>query len=511
MRMEITLAKSLDRLKKIDAELQKLAHISALLSWDQETFMPDEAVGERAEQLALLEGIMHDRFTSSEAGELLGSLGVGKDTPTGSDDFNDNERAFLREFYRRYRRKTQLPRRLVTEMARQTAIARKEWAKARAESNFSIFAPHLDKILALTLEVAECLGYEDSPYDPLLDEYEPWMKTSKLEEIFRNFQEKLMELISRIVNSEKRIDTHFLMQEYDTNVQRDFSLHVLKTIGYDFSKGRLDVSAHPFTTTLGCSDVRLTTRYNRNYFNTGIFGTIHEGGHALYELGISAELQDTLLADGTSMGIHESQSRMWENIIGRSLPFWKHFFPGLKSRFPEALGDVDLVSFYRAINAVQPSLIRVEADEVTYNLHILLRFNLEKRLISGDLKVKDMPEAWNEECRSLLGIVPPNDADGVLQDIHWSMGSIGYFPTYSLGNLYSAQFFKALEQDLPDIDGSIEIGDFQEILKWLRQKIHSPGRVYPAGELCERVTGESLNPDYFMDYLENKYSDIYGI
>ena len=510
---ENIMADQILQLKTIDSEIQKLIHTAALLSWDQETYMPPAAVDERSEQLALLEGLIHDRITGQRAGELLEGIGLSEDQPDGPDSLDPAQAAFVREFYRRYRRSIKLPKKLVTERARQSALAQRVWVEARKASRFSLFEPNLSTILRLVVETAECLGYDEHIYDPLLDEFEPRMKTSELESVFARFQERLKTLVQRIMAG-RPVESSFLKRSYPVEKQRAFSNLVLKAIGYDLKRGRFDISAHPFTTTLGCSDVRLTTRYNEKYFNTGIFGTIHEAGHGLYELGIDTSLCGTLLADGTSMGIHESQSRMWENLIGRSLPFWKHFYPQLKTQFPEALSHIDLEQFYRGINVVRPTLIRVEADEVTYNLHILLRFNLEKKLVCGDLAVKDLPDAWREESVALLGVAAPGDADGVLQDIHWSMGAIGYFPTYSLGNLYSAQFFKVMEKELPEMTrpgGLLERGEFAEILSWLCQKIHRWGKTFPAGELCERISGEPLNPDYFMDYLEQKFSDIYGI
>jgi carboxypeptidase Taq len=397
------------------------------------------------------------------------------------------------------------------ELARQGALAQSKWVEARESSDFSIFSPSLGTVVGLVRELASALGYREEPYDPLLDEYEPYMKTRDLEKIFASFLPRLQDLVTRITAAGRGPDTSFLSRSYPLERQELFGRRVLETMGYDFSRGRLDISAHPFTSKMGTSDVRLTTRYNPNYFNTGIFGSIHEGGHGIYEQGAGAELGGTLLADGASMGLHESQSRMYENLIGRSLPFWKHFYPRLRELFPDALGDIDLPAFYRGINAVRPSLIRVEADEVTYNLHIVLRFNLEKAMLDGSLAVKDLPEAWNEQSEQLLGLTPPGAAEGVLQDIHWCWGEIGYFPTYALGNLYSAQFYAAMKRDLPGLEESVARGDFSMAGNWLGEKIHSQGRLYPAGELCARVTGRELDPACFLDYLEAKYTEIYGL
>jgi len=503
----------LRRLKEIDREHRLLGHVAAVLHWDQETYMPDGAVQERADQLSLLSGLMHDRITQPEIGEILSTLGVSFEPdplPEVPETFGGVDRAFLRELARLYRRSTKIPRRLVTELAKQTALGQHVWAEARKAADFSGFAGQLSVILGLVREVSACLGFAEHPYDPLLDEYEPRMKTAEVEEVFTGLSAGLRKLLDRIQGSGKSVDTNFLHRDYEIEKQNLFSLQVLKAIGYDFNRGRLDESAHPFTTTLGSSDVRITTRYNTNFFPAGIFGTIHECGHGLYDLGFAEDLQGSLLAEGTSLGVHESQSRMWENLVGRSLPFWNHFFPELKKLFPGALEEVDLRRFYEGVNRVAPSFIRVEADEVTYNLHILLRFELEKQLITADLAVEDLPDAWNAMMKELLGLTPPDDAQGVLQDIHWSGGMIGYFPTYALGNLYAAQFFQALRREVPDWKRQLEQGHFEAILDWLRRNVHKHGRIYSAQELCSRITGETLSPRHLLDHFEKKFGDIYG-
>lgn len=506
-------AAALQRLKEIDREYRLLSHASAVLHWDQETYMPEAAVQDRADQLSLLSGLMHDRISRPEIGEQLTSLGVAFEqdpVPRVPETFQGIERAFLRELARQYRRNSKIPRRVVTELTKQTAIGQRVWSEARKEADFSKFSAQLSVILDLVREVSSCLGFEDHPYDPLLDEYEPWMKTAEVGEVFAGLREGLKKLIDRIKGSGKTVDTEFLNRSYEIEKQKAFGLRVLESLGYDFERGRLDESTHPFTTTLGSSDVRITTRYNSRFFPSAIFGTIHECGHGLYELGFDPIVRGTLLAEGASLGLHESQSRMMENMIGRSLAFWTCFYPELKTLFPDPLADVDLRCFYEGINRVAPSFIRVEADEVTYNLHILLRFELEKQLVSGDLAVEDLPAAWNVKMEELFGLRPPDDAKGVLQDIHWSGGMFGYFPTYSLGNLYAAQFFNTLKGDIPDWCKQVEEGHFQTILDWLKGNIHKHARVYSARELCTRVTGESLNPRYLLEYLEEKFGDIYG-
>ncbi len=501
---------SVKKLKKIDEEIQILSHSAALLGWDQETYMPGGAITERARQLSTLSGIVHDRLTDRKTGELLESAGVDESNLSGDPSLKEKDRLFLRRFAREYYRETKIPRKLVTEFSEAASISQAKWVEAKEKSDFSLFAPHLRKILDLTREKAEYIGYRDNPYDALLDEYEPFATTDTVRKIFGRIKPDLKKLIHGIVSS-KQVDESFLLKEYSVDKQEAFGREVLKDLGFDFNRGRLDVSAHPFTTSPGSDDIRITTRYQKNFFKTGIFGIIHECGHALYEQGFDGSIKTSVLGQGTSLGIHESQSRTWENMIGRSMPFWKYYFPRLREIFPDQLKDVSLSGFYKGINRVEPSMIRVEADEVTYTLHIILRFELELDLVSGKLKVGDLPEAWNSMMKELLGILPKNDAEGVLQDVHWSFGAIGYFPTYALGNLYGAQFFTAMKKDLEDTDSLLERGEFGPVLNWLRTNIHKHGSIYTAEELCRNVTGEPLNPSYFMQYLEDKYNGIYNI
>jgi carboxypeptidase Taq len=501
---------ALEQLKGIDKEILLLAHTAALLSWDQETYMPVGALEERSEQISLLQGLIHRRITDPRCADMFSALEANPDNPAGAARFSEIERAFVREAFRRYSRGTRIPESLVVEMARTASMAQGVWVQARKASDFSMFKPHLEKIIGLLKQIAECLGYTDSPYDPLLDEYEPWMTTREVEDVFCRLKQPLVELVQKIVDSDRKIDESVITARFPEQTQLRFNLLVLKAMGFEFDRGRLDVSAHPFTTTLGVNDIRLTTRYNEKFFPTSLFGTIHECGHGLYELGFGPRIKGGLLGNAASLGIHESQSRLWENMVGRSLRFWKGFFPLLSETFPGVLKGVTPQTFYEAINAVKPSLIRVEADEVTYNLHIILRFELEKRLIAGELAAADLPAAWKEESKKLLGIEPAADADGVLQDVHWSMGAFGYFPTYTLGNLYAAQFYAAMRRQQPGVEAEIEKGNLKPVRSWLADNIHVHGAVYPAGELCRRVTGEKLNPGFFLEYLEKKFGEIYG-
>ncbi len=498
-------------LKRLGREIHRLEQISALLGWDQETYMPVKAIGDRAEQQSLIQGIIHSKITDSGLGKFLKDLGADLESLDVAGDYSDIDRALIRHTARIYKKAVKLPKDLVERTAREESISQARWIDARRNSDFSIFAPHLKVILDLKRETADLLGYDDERYDALLDDYEPWMKTREIVEVFSKFQKELREFIEKINSSNTRIDDSFLYGDYDIEKQEAFGKEILSSMGYDFNRGRLDVSAHPFTTSLGYDDTRLTTRYKKNNFKTGIFGIIHECGHGLYELGFPDKIKGTLLADGTSMGIHESQSRMWENIIGRSRSFWKTFFPKLRGYFPEVLKGVSLDEFHRAVNVVLPTLIRVEADEVTYNMHIIIRFNLERRLLNEELAVDELPGAWNHEYGTYLGIEPENDSEGVLQDIHWSGGMIGYFPTYTLGNLYAAQFYNTLKEEIPDLESELERGNLKIVLDWLREKIHRHGSVYSASDLCRMVTGESVNPGYFMSYLDNKYRHIYDL
>ncbi|TVQ36986.1 MAG: carboxypeptidase M32 [Spirochaetaceae bacterium] len=497
-------------LRANDREIVLLSHSAALLSWDQETCMPRKAIDERSAQLSLLQGLIHERTVARRNGRLLEELGCSDENPRGDGGLPTDDRAFLRQYQRRYRRATRLPRDLVVKLAEKTSRSQAVWAEARAADDFRAFAPHLGELVELLLEVSDRIGYPQHPYDALLDEYEPFMLTSHVDRVFSELRADLVPLVEAIGRA-PHVDNSMLRREFPVQQQAAFGTAVMQALGYELDRGRLDVSAHPFTTTLGADDVRITTRYSPRFFNSAVFGIIHEVGHALYELNIAEKYRGSLLAEGTSLGIHESQSRMWENMVGRSREFWHHFYPKLTARFPDSLGDVDLETFYRAINAVRPSLIRVEADEVSYGLHIILRFELEKALVSRSIKVADLPEVWRATSRELLGVEPQTDAEGVLQDIHWSMGAIGYFPTYALGNLYAAQFMRTIEADLPSLWSDVRDGEFGPLLGWLRGHIHSHGRTRTAAELCNDITGTDLSAAPFVAYLQTKYGDIYGV
>jgi carboxypeptidase Taq len=389
-------------------------------------------------------------------------------------------------------------------------LSQAAWAAARKSNDFSAFAPHLERMIGYAKKRAELWGFTERPYDALIDEHEPGMDEQKLSALFASLSVGLTELAEKIADCPQPT-TEFLSREFPVRMQESYCEKTMSDLGFDRLRGRLDRSAHPFTTTLGADDIRITTRYFPTNMLSGLFSVIHETGHALYELGFDAPLRGTILADGASMGIHESQSRLWENVIGRSRSFWKGRFPDLMKAFPDALAGIDAEVFYKAVNIVKPSLIRVDADEVTYSLHIILRFDLERRMLSGNLDVDDLPDAWRDGMRRLMGIEPETDDEGVLQDIHWSMGAFGYFPSYALGNLYAAQFWDSLRGDMPDIDDRIERGDYSSILSWLRDRIHRLGRSIPPEEIIESACGSQLNAAPFLRYLGAKYSDLYGI
>ena len=499
-----------EELKKIGRELTLLDNTAALLGWDQETLMPEKGVNDRADQVAMLEGIAHSKLIHSRVGELFDKLGVNESNPMGDESLPEIDRSFLRFFFRRYHRAVCLPPELVEEMARAASLGQAVWVQARKENDFPKFAPALERILSLTREAGKLINVGDHPYDSFIDEYEPGMRKAELDVIFSSLKEELKTLVRKIKDA-GQVDIAFLKRDFPEDLQEKFGRYILGEMSFPLDRGRLDVSAHPFTTTLGSDDVRITTRFGEPNPFSSLFSIIHEAGHAFYELGFSDEIRGNLLGTGTSLGIHESQSRTWENIIGRSLPFWEKYYPEARKVFGNSLADVPLEAFYKGINAVQPSFIRVDADEVTYSLHVILRYELETALSEGSISVNDLPEAWNTAMEDLLGIRPDKDSNGVLQDVHWSFGLFGYFPTYALGNLYGAQFMDKTLQDIPDLFDRIRDGKLDVLLGWLRENIHSHGSSLTAGELCEKVTGKSLDSGFFTGYLNRKYGEVYGL
>lgn len=496
----------LEILKTKLKDIKNLQAAEAVLGWDQQVFMPPGGAEARAEQLATLSKITHEMFVADEIGALLSDL-AGADFPYDSD-----EASLIRVVQRDYDKARKLPSTLVAELSRTFSLGQQIWTKARANKNFAEFQEILTKIVDLNIQVAEAFGYEDCLYDALLDQFEPGMKTAEVKNVFAELKAELVPLVQAIVERTDQVDGSVLQQEFDETAQWEFGLIPLKAIGFDLERGRQDKSVHPFTTNFSINDVRITTRVHKDMFSSALFGTLHEGGHALYEQNSDPALEGTFLAGGTSLGVHESQSRLWENVLGRSREFWQFYYPQLQEFFPSQLNNVGLDTFYRAINQVEPSFIRVEADEVTYNLHIFLRFELEQDLLEQRLKVTDLPAAWSAKMQESLGLTPPDDALGVLQDIHWSGGMMGYFPTYTLGNVLSLQFYQQTLQDIPDLREQFTRGQFGALLDWFRNNIQRHGRKFTANELVQRVTGaDSLDPRPYLAYIKRKYSEIYGL
>jgi carboxypeptidase Taq len=487
-------------------EAAVLGSCAGLLGWDERTYMPRAGAAHRGEQMALLARLGHEMVADPRIGELLTAVEASDLVRDPESDAAVN----AREIRRGYNRATKLPKELVEELARVTTQAQSVWDDARRASDFERFRPWLEKIVGLKRQEATAVGYQDHPYDALLDEYEPGARTVELRRLFADLAADLVPLVEKIVDSGKKPDRDLLIRDFPVDRQEKFAQSAAAAFGFDFAAGRLDVTTHPFCSGIGPGDIRLTTRYNPRFFNEAFFGVLHETGHGIYEQSLPADHFGTPLGSATSLGIHESQSRLWENQVGRSRPFWEHFLPEARNSFP-SLDGVSLDQWIFAINDVKPSLIRVEADEATYNLHIILRFEMEQALISGDLPPADVPAAWNEKLRTMLGLTSPDDSRGCLQDIHWSFGGIGYFPTYTLGNLYAAQLMAAARRDLADLDAQFRRGEFAPLRGWLTEKVHRHGQRYRANDLCRRATGEPLDHKSFIAYLRAKYEPLYGL
>ena len=496
----------LTRLKEIFAEVSDLKRAASLLNWDQQVNMPPGGAQARGDQLATLSRLAHDRFTAAETGSLLEKLNAR----AGELDPESDDAHMLKMTTRHYAKQTRVPSTWVAEFARVSALSQQAWSEAKVENNFLKFRPHLEKVVRLIRQYADFFAPYEHIYDPLLDSFEPEVKTREVQAIFEVVRPRQVALIQAI-RQKTQVENAFLHQPFDEQKQWDFAVEALTRVGYNWVNGRMDKSMHPFTTGIGHGDVRITTRILGEFFNASFFAAMHEGGHAMYDQGIPQSLYHTLLDEGASMAIHESQSRMWENLVGRSLPFWKFFYPQLQVYFFEQLADISLEDFYKGVNRVEASAIRVEADEATYNLHIILRLELEIGLVEGSIQVQDLPEIWNESMKATLGIIPENDAKGVLQDIHWSSGLFGYFPTYALGNIIAAQLWEHIQKDIPTLDDQMTKGDFSALLKWLRKKLHQHGAKYEPQELLERVTGSKIDPQPYIRYLEKKFGDIYHL
>lgn len=495
-----------DELCRLTRETALLQSIEALLGWDERTCMPPAAGEYRAEQMTYLSGVIHKRRTDKRVGELLATLAVSQ----LAKDKHSDAATTIRQLKRDYEKQVKLPQALVEELTRASVLGQQAWVEARKNNDFPSFAPHVKKLFELKRQQAEALGYKSHLYDALLDDFEPDARTADVAKVLAELRTELVPLVQAIMQSKRRPDQSILIREYPAASQEAFGKAAAEAIGFDFHRGRLDVTHHPFCSSTGPHDCRITTRYDERFFPGAFFGILHEAGHGLYDQGLRPELFGLPPGMYVSLGIHESQSRMWENQVGRSRAFWQHFFPKLREKFP-AVSDVSLDDFFFAINGVQPSLVRVEADEATYNLHIIVRFELEQALITGDLPVGDLPGAWREKYREYLGIEPTDDADGCLQDIHWSAALIGYFPTYSLGNLYAAQLFEQADKDLGGLATQFACGDFLPLKEWLQRNIHHRGQCYTAAELVQVVTGKTLSHAPLMRHLRNKLQPLYGL
>ena len=496
----------MQQLVELAAELEDLNHIGAVLGWDQQIHMPAGGAKERSLQLSALGRIMHEKFTSDEVGQLIGELAE----EVGDLNAETDEARIVKVSKRAYDKQTKVPLPLLMETIQTTTMANETWVKAREQSDFSIFQPHLEKIVDLRQQYADLFKPYDHIYDPLLDDFEPGMKTVEVKEIFDKLRPQQVELIQAIAEKEPP-DNSFLKQHYKEEYQEIIGRYVITRFGYDWNRGRLDVAPHPFTTEFGLGDVRITTRYLKDDAGSALFSTMHEAGHAMYGQGVPKKYSRHPLSGAASLAIHESQSRLWENLVGRSKEFWSFFYPSLLMLFPEYLANVSKEDFYRGINRVEPSLIRVEADEATYNMHIMLRLEIEIGLMEDTMHVKDLPEIWNTRMKEYLGITPPDDAQGVLQDIHWSGGMIGYFPTYALGNLASVQLWDTMLKQHPNVPDEIAQGKFDTILGWMRENVHQYGNKYEPQEIMLKATGSKITPEPYIKYLKTKYGEIYNL
>ncbi len=486
--------------------MQKIADLrnaSALMQWDQETYLPPKGAALRGQQISTLSELSHQLFVEEELGSLLNEL-------AGKDDLDPGQKRNVERTLEDYNKSKKYTSEFVRALSDQVNRSFHAWIEARKQNRFSIFQPELDKLIALKKQETELLGFEQHPYDALLDEYEKGSTVALLDKTFSGIIPVLKELTQQIA-SRPQVDDSFLQQVFPKQKQWEWGMHLVKQLNFDFEAGRQDISEHPFSTSFNSKDVRITTRIDENDFANMTWSSIHEVGHALYEQGLAQEQYGLPLGEACSYSIHESQSRLWENNVGRSMDFWKHFFPELQQFFPDQFNNVSLDQFYKGINKVQPSFIRTEADEITYHFHVFIRYELEKQLIEGSLASQDIPAYWNEQYSQLMNITVPDDKKGCLQDVHWSHGSFGYFPTYSLGSFYAAQFFEQAKKDIPGLSNSIAGGESADLLRWLREKIHSKGRYYTSEELCKSVTGTGLEINSFKAYLLDKYSSIYTL
>lgn len=488
--------------KETTQKAADLNNASAVLGWDQEVYMPAKGFEVRGRQLATLASLAHEMLTSEAYGNQLQEL-------AGRGDLADDEKRNVELSLEDYNKNKKLSAAFVEAITQQTSASYNAWIQSRKENKFSIYAPELDKMIQLKKQQASMYGYESNPYDALLDEYEKGASVALLDRVFGDVKQQLPVLLDKIKTAQQ-VDDSFFLRNYPKQAQWDFSMDVLRAMGYDFEAGRQDMSEHPFTTSFAPTDVRVTTRVDENNYSSLLWSSIHEGGHALYEQGLPIEQYGLPLGAAASLGIHESQSRLWENNVGRGKQFWHHFYPKLQQYFPQQLNDISVEAFYKGMNKVEPSLIRTEADEVTYHFHVMIRYEIEKGLMNGDLFTEDLPEAWNGLYNKYLGVSAQDDKTGVLQDVHWAHGSFGYFPTYSLGSFYAAQFYQQAVKEMPTLTDDIANGRLLGLREWLRGKVHQYGRRYTSEELCKQITGTGLDFKVFMQYAHEKYAGIYG-
>ncbi len=494
-----------DQLRERLAEVYDLGKAASILAWDQQTKMPPRGAAARAEQLATIGRIAHEMFTSDEVGRLLDEL----EGFESSQPYDSLEASLIRVTREDWKKARRVPSELRAEMTRASSLAIPAWAEARENDDFDAFLPHLKRNVELRFRYIDCFEPTGNPYDILLDDFEKGMTTEEVATVFERVKDEQVRLVAELGERSAELGDPLAGKLFPLEGQKQFELEVVKKFGFDEDSWRLDPTVHPFASNGSIQDIRITTRYFEDSLE-GLLATMHETGHGLYERGISLDLERTPLARGTSLGIHESQSRTWENLVGRSLPFWRHFFPRLRETFPDTLAGIEVDEWYRLINTVQPSLIRVEADEATYNLHIILRFELEQDILSGRVKLEELSDAWRARMQEYLGVEVPNDRLGVLQDVHWASGAIGYFPTYALGNLASAQIWEKVTEEIPDLYDQFEQGDFAPLREWLGDRIYQHGRKYTPKELLERVVGGGLDPEPYLRYLREKLGGIYG-
>jgi carboxypeptidase Taq len=505
--VESVIAEPFEQLHERMAALADLRNVAQLLDWDQQTMMPPRGASTRAEEAATIQRISHDMFVADDTGRLIEAAAAGLDGASPDSD----EAALVRVARRRWEKARRVPSELAGDLARASSVGQQAWIVAREESDFAGFVPYLERNFDLVRRYIDCFESFDCAYDALLDDYEPGARTADVARVFDELKTELLALIGVVAERADRVDDAFLHGHFPIARQRELVRWLLEKMGFDQGSWRIDDAVHPFAAGFGSHDVRITTRWDERYLPTSLYGAMHECGHGLYEEGVAQSLQRTPLGHPESLGLHESQSRLWENMVGRGRPFCGVLAPRIAKLFGGPVAGIDGEMLYRAVNRVSPSLIRVEADEVTYGLHIVLRFELEQELVEGRLAIRDLPEAWNSRYKQYLGVDVPDDAHGVLQDVHWAAGLIGYFPTYALGNLIAGQLFARAHVELPDLDAQLAGGELHGLREWLRDKVHRHGAKFPTDELMRRAVGGPIAVRPFIDYLKRKLSQVYDL